>query len=55
MFKKKAFLHWYTSEGMEEADFREAETNMNGTFHCTVKAFRKTIVYRKCTILERTL
>ena len=29
MYKKKAFLHWYTSEGMEELEFSEAEANMN--------------------------
>lgn len=29
MFKKKAFLHWFTSEGMEEVEFTEAESNMN--------------------------
>lgn len=29
MFKRKAFLHWYTSEGMEEIEFSEAESNMN--------------------------
>lgn len=29
MFKRKAFLHWYTSEGMDEMEFSEAESNMN--------------------------
>jgi len=29
MFRRKAFLHWYTSEGMEEIEFTEAESNMN--------------------------
>jgi len=29
MFKKKAFLHWYTNEGMDEMEFTEAESNMN--------------------------
>eukprot|EP01091_Cochliopodium_minus_P008930 TRINITY_DN2103_c0_g1_i3.p1 TRINITY_DN2103_c0_g1~~TRINITY_DN2103_c0_g1_i3.p1 ORF type:complete len:472 (+),score=132.61 TRINITY_DN2103_c0_g1_i3:56-1417(+) len=29
MFKKKAFLHWYTGEGMEEMEFSEAESNIN--------------------------
>lgn len=28
MFRRKAFLHWYTGEGMEEGEFREAESNM---------------------------
>lgn len=29
MFRKKAFLHWYTQEGMDEVEFTEAESNMN--------------------------
>ncbi|EOB11275.1 Tubulin beta chain [Nosema bombycis CQ1] len=29
MFRKKAFLHWYTGEGMDEMEFSEAEANMN--------------------------
>jgi tubulin beta len=29
MFKRKAFLHWYTGEGMEELEFTEAESNIN--------------------------
>ncbi|EQB59712.1 beta-tubulin [Vairimorpha apis BRL 01] len=29
MFRKKAFLHWYTGEGMDEMEFNEAESNMN--------------------------
>jgi tubulin beta len=28
MFRRKAFLHWYTGEGMDEAEFTEAESNM---------------------------
>ena len=29
MFRRKAFLHWYTGEGMDEMEFTEAEANMN--------------------------
>ncbi|TGZ53169.1 Tubulin beta chain [Temnothorax longispinosus] len=29
MFRRKAFLHWYTGEGMDEMEFNEAESNMN--------------------------
>ncbi|CAH1403503.1 unnamed protein product [Nezara viridula] len=29
MFKKKAFLHWYTGEGMDVAEFTEAENFLN--------------------------
>lgn len=28
MFKRKAFLHWYTNEGMDEMEFCEAQSNM---------------------------
>ncbi|KAI0987151.1 hypothetical protein GJ496_004590 [Pomphorhynchus laevis] len=28
MFRRKAFLHWYTDEGMDEIEFTEAESNM---------------------------
>ena len=27
--RSKAFLHWYTGEGMDEMEFTEAESNMN--------------------------
>jgi len=29
MFRRKAFLHWFTGEGMDEMEFLEAESNMN--------------------------
>ncbi|KAJ3636293.1 hypothetical protein Zmor_009017 [Zophobas morio] len=29
MFRRKAYLHWYISEGMDEMEFTEAESNMN--------------------------
>ena len=29
MFRRKAFLHWYTGEGMDPMEFTEAESNMN--------------------------
>jgi len=28
MLRRKAFLHWYTGEGMDELEFEEAENNM---------------------------
>ena len=28
-FRRKAFLHWYTTEGMDEMEFTEAESNCN--------------------------
>jgi len=29
MFRRKAYVHWYTGEGMDEMEFTEAESNMN--------------------------
>lgn len=29
MFRRKAFLHWYTGEGMDELDLTEAEASLN--------------------------
>uniref|UniRef100_A0A8D2J283 Tubulin beta chain n=2 Tax=Varanus komodoensis TaxID=61221 RepID=A0A8D2J283_VARKO len=29
MFRRKAFLHWYTGEGMDDMEFSEAEGNTN--------------------------
>jgi len=29
MFRRKAFVHWYLEEGMEENEFTEAESNMH--------------------------
>ena len=29
MFRRKAFIHWYTGEGMDEMEFTEAESNEN--------------------------
>ncbi|KIM29971.1 hypothetical protein M408DRAFT_15648 [Serendipita vermifera MAFF 305830] len=28
MYKRKAFMHWYTGEGMDEMEFAEAESNV---------------------------
>ena len=28
MLRRKAFLHWYTGEGMDEMDFIETESNL---------------------------
>lgn len=28
MFKKKAYVHWYTAEGMELYEFEEAQSNL---------------------------
>ena len=31
MYKRKAFLHWYKGEGMDEMEFVEAERNLRDT------------------------
>ena len=37
MFRRKAFLHWYTGEGMDEMEFTEAESNMNDLISGTLR------------------
>ncbi|MBN3307429.1 TBB1 protein, partial [Amia calva] len=29
MFRRKAFVHWWTGKSMDEMEFTEAESNMN--------------------------
>ena len=29
MFRRKAFLHWYTGEGMVEMDFIKSQSNLS--------------------------
>jgi tubulin beta len=29
MFRRRAWMHWYTNEGMDEVEFTEAESNLN--------------------------
>ena len=45
MFRRKAFLHWYTGEGMDEMEFTEAESNMNGKFLKTIESYINRIVF----------
>ena len=51
MFRRKAFLHWYTGEGMDEMEFTEAESNMNGTYYF-VKP-EKLVLLRRYTRLHK--
>ena len=50
MFRRKAFLHWYTGEGMDEMEFTEAESNMNGKFG----GFRLKVNMKKLFVFLRT-
>ena len=43
MFRRKAFLHWYTGEGMDEMEFTEAESNM-----CVPPCLSLTLVPSPC-------
>ena len=50
MFRRKAFLHWYTGEGMDEMEFTEAESNMHGLYLQIFSVFRHSnlsIFFRK--------
>ncbi|RZF41615.1 hypothetical protein LSTR_LSTR000329 [Laodelphax striatellus] len=71
MFRRKAFLHWYTGEGMDEMEFTEAESNMNdliseyqqyqhshGPFLLVISQFKyyyHFIINVQCTVLEPVL
>jgi len=45
MFRRKAFLHWYTGEGMDEMEFTESESNM----HDLISEYQQ---YQEATIDE---
>lgn len=47
MFRRRAFLHWYTGEGMDELEFTEAESNMNDL----VSEYQQYQVRRYITVL----
>jgi len=47
MFKRKAFLHWYTGEGMDEMEFTEAESNM----HDLISEYQQ---YQEATVEDET-
>ena len=40
MYRRKAFLHWYTSEGMDELEFSEAASNLQVEKKHKKEAFR---------------
>lgn len=42
MFRRKAFLHWYIGEGMDELEFSEAEANVK----------ELVIEYQQCEVVE---
>ena len=48
LFRRKAFFHWYTSEGMDEMEFTEAESNMNDL----VSEYQQTQCFVECTADE---
>ncbi|KAG5638110.1 Tubulin beta-2 chain [Sphagnurus paluster] len=37
MFKRKAYLHWYTGEGMDVMEFSEAESNTQDLMYAPVR------------------
>ena len=43
MYKRKAFLHWYKGEGMDEMQFQESDTNI--VFNCLLVVNVKVIFY----------
>merc|ERR1711953_477848 len=45
MFERKAFLHWYTGEGMDEMEFTEAESNVIDLIAEYQQYFEATVEY----------
>ena len=39
MYKRSAFLHWYTGEGMDVLEFSEAESNMQDLMYVAYPLF----------------
>ena len=54
MFRRKAFLHWYTGEGMDEMEFTEAESNMNGTFRIWNLSIKWNTILMKIFLTQTT-
>ena len=55
MFRRKAFLHWYTQEGMDEMEFTEAESNMQDLVAEYQQYQDATYVYNSTNIMEPLL
>ena len=55
MFRRKAFLHWYTQEGMDEMEFTEAESNMQDLVAEYQQYQDATYVYNSTSIMESLL
>merc|ERR1712183_726513 len=51
MFRRKAFLHWYTGEGMDEMEFTEAESNM--TWSLSISSTRMPRLRRRVNSMRR--
>ena len=45
MFRRKAFLHWYTGEGTDEMEFTVAECNMILAMYFTPMFRRKAFLH----------
>jgi len=45
MFRRKAFLHWYTGEGMDEMEFTEAE--VTNFFYSSFEKLTSTKTHRR--------
>merc|ERR1712146_709270 len=52
MFRRKAFLHWYTGEAMDEMEFTEAESNMNDLFRST-SSIRTPLPRKKASLMRK--
>ena len=39
MFRRKAFIHWYIGEGMDDMEFTEAESNVNDLVKSLIRSY----------------
>jgi hypothetical protein len=54
MFKRSAYLHWYTSEGMDQMEFTEAESNLMDLV-AEYQQYQDAVYVSRCLILARHL
>lgn len=51
MFKRKAFLHWYLGEGMEETDFIEGLKSINDLI-CEYQQYEDMVSYEEDSYID---
>ena len=55
MFRRKAFLHWYTGEGMDEMEFTEVSKFLSGGVCMGLIAFHNFLCFYKFVLTINSL